>query len=596
MKTDKINQNRGSSEKLEETARRDAKEKLGRRIQSLYLTVYGNHEEGALPDSVKRMSAPWEAISESASLYEAALLGSTARYFDMDALARYLDRKILFGAEEEALLSMALLCLDSAVWKRISDERPGIPDMRRAAFQDILELDQRRLTHTPWGSLEAAYLSGCMEQDFAAPPNRLVQLIHAAEKAETTSGVIDCIDRLYRNSFEKGFADFFKGFGELNTFTRGTDDGPVAGREDQEEEEIVLNLETSKLAEEDGKKDGTAPSDIVIDDESMARVADFIEQNYGKSFLTGKEQDRLEKLLCTGSHQDCRLHFTEGLLTGDFAEETYQMEYAAKMKADSLKLYEEHRLVTRQSILELAGIFKNALMAREERERFSSEYGTICVSKLWNLNRTGNRKLFEREFTQEDACFAVDLLIDASGSQQIRQSLVALQGYIISEALSLAKIPHRVTSFCTFGDYTVLRRFRDYDDGPEKNMRIFEYYGSANNRDGLAVRAAADGLLQRSEENKILIVLSDGMPNDIIVSRSRSDGRPSYSLAYAVRDTAGEVRALRNRGIKVMGIFVGDEDALPDERTVFGNSFAYIRSIEDFSNVAGRYLRGELTD
>lgn len=96
---------------------------------------------------------------------------------------------------------------------------------------------------------------------------------------------------------------------------------------------------------------------------------------------------------------------------------------------------------------------------------------------------------------------------------------MALQGYILSEALSQSGIPHSVFGFCSFWDYTVMRRFRDFDEGREANSRIFEFYASANNRDGLAVRTAGNALLNRPEDQKILIVLSDGRPNDIIVNR-----------------------------------------------------------------------------
>ena len=62
-------------------------------------------------------------------------------------------------------------------------------------------------------------------------------------------------------------------------------------------------------------------------------------------------------------------------------------------------------------------------------------------------------------------------------------SLVALQGFIISEALSIVEIPHQVMGFCTFWDYTVMQRYRDYDDPREANQKIFEFYASSNNRD-----------------------------------------------------------------------------------------------------------------
>ena len=104
----------------------------------------------------------------------------------------------------------------------------------------------------------------------------------------------------------------------------------------------------------------------------------------------------------------------------------------------------------------------------------------------------------------------VEVLIDASGSQRPRQDKVVLQAYIIMEALSSVRIPHRVTSFCTFWDYTIIQRYREYDDPRSENERIFEFTTSSNNRDGLAVKAAAQELLNRDEEKKILIILSDG--------------------------------------------------------------------------------------
>ena len=90
-------------------------------------------------------------------------------------------------------------------------------------------------------------------------------------------------------------------------------------------------------------------------------------------------------------------------------------------------------------------------------------------------------------------------------------------------------------SFCTFWDYTVMRRFREYEDGREANLRIFEFYGSSNNRDGLAVRAAAAGLLKRDEENKILIVLSDGRPNDIVARTAAIPDLISVIMAQKIR-------------------------------------------------------------
>ena len=188
------------------------------------------------------------------------------------------------------------------------------------------------------------------------------------------------------------------------------------------------------------------------------------------------------------------------------------------------------------------------------------------------------------------------MLIDASGSQKSRVHMIALQGYILSASLSRAGIPHRVLSFCSFWDYTVLRRFREYDEDKEADWRLMEFTASSNNRDGLALRAAADGLLARPEENKALIVLSDGRPNDLVVNRPNVKNPTIYTGEYAVKDTASEVRRLRSQGIAVLGVFAGEEQDLMAERRIFGKDFAYIRDISTFAHVVGRYLKKQIDE
>jgi nitric oxide reductase activation protein len=123
---------------------------------------------------------------------------------------------------------------------------------------------------------------------------------------------------------------------------------------------------------------------------------------------------------------------------------------------------------------------------------------------------------------------------------------------------------------------------------------VMEYSTSSNNRDGLAIRAAAEGLLARPEENKILIVLSDGRPNDMVIARPGSRNPRPYGGDYGVKDTAAQVRRARNLGISVLGVFAGREEDLDAEKRIFGRDFAYIREIESFSRVVGGYLKRQM--
>lgn len=555
-----------------------------KRLENLMWTISGNYE---LEEEVD--TASFE-LSEAISLYDAIRQGGFARYFDSGALEAYKKKKILNGAEPTVLFPLLQMCKDSAVWKKAAAERAGVPEIRRRAFEAVLREDCMRLTHTDWGAFEADYLKYCLTGERADKKRQqFIDRICSLQDAQDTESVIRCLDQVYEEAYSKGFADRFeKGLDEMRESSGSEEEGA--------EEERTVNL-FSEHAEEDenGKSKRNRADIVVLEDESMEHLDEYVELNYGKSYLSREEQHRLTRQLCRDAHSGCQLHFTDGLLKSAVRESS-QTEFARRIRQENIQVMKENWPVTRQNIRSLAEVLKRAMAARNERETFASEYGRIRADKLWNPGRTNNRRLFERELIQTAADFVVEVLIDASGSQQGRQSMVALQGYIISEALCVAEIPCRVMGFCTFGDYTVLRRFRDYDEGKEANERIFEFYGSSNNRDGLAIRAAADSLLNRKEEHKILIVLSDGTPNDIIVSKSKSKRFIPYCLDYAVKDTAAEVHSLRNKGITVMGIFAGEEEARQTERRIFGNEFAYIRKIADFSNVVGRYLKGQLSE
>jgi len=206
------------------------------------------------------------------------------------------------------------------------------------------------------------------------------------------------------------------------------------------------------------------------------------------------------------------------------------------------------------------------------------------------VGRCEEPRLFDKVFRQDESTVVVELLIDASGSQSPRQAMVALQSYLFSAALSSIGIPHRVMSYLTYGDHTVLRRFRDYDDKPAADRKILEYRATSNNRDGLALAAAGVDLLRRREEHKIVIVSSDGLPNDMVSGRKRPGDPGKYVGEAAVRDTCAQVRRLRRAGAHVIGVFLGGDAEVENERLIYGSSFLRIRRAEDFGGSAGKRL------
>ena len=86
------------------------------------------------------------------------------------------------------------------------------------------------------------------------------------------------------------------------------------------------------------------------------------------------------------------------------------------------------------------------------------------------------------------------------------------------------------------------------------------------------------------------IVFSDGLPNDMISGRKRSGMPERYVGDAAIRDTCFQVRKLRREGARVIGIFLGEDGELENERMIYGASFLRIRRAEDFAGSAGRRL------
>ena len=330
-----------------------------------------------------------------------------------------------------------------------------------------------------------------------------------------------------------------------------------------------------------------------INPQAVRRIREYVELNYGKSYLSESEQARVNRKFCTGIHKNCILYLTDGILQNPVIKNN-QYRFAQLQFEKNKAYYGNNHWIIKRNISVLAESLKRAFIIRKDDFVSRSDAGQLVPERLWKIGRTDDDKLFNRKKRSEDSEFVIDVLIDSSGSQAGRQAQVAAQGYIISEALSQAGIPHRVTGYCAFWGYTVLQRFRDYEDPRETNERIFQFRAYANNRDGLALKTVSSSLMERPEKNKILIVLSDGKPCDMSIQRPGTRQPKIYDGEGAVKDTAYEVRRARNQGIFVIGIFVGNEEELSVEKRIYGKDFAYIRNISNFSRMVGTFLRRQI--
>lgn len=577
----------------------DNQMEIENRIRNLMWTVSGNY------DLNTRLDLESFSRSKYISLYDAIKQGAFAKYYDTNALSMYIVKKSFYGVEEPVLMNIAQLCVDMAVYQKIVSERPGVCNIRRKAFEAMLELDFDKMNKSFIGRVKLEILRqflngrGRVEKRIQDVCDRIYQL----EDARDTMEIIRTIDFIYNSAIDRSFE---KKHGDLEfVLNTSLEELAEATWQDFLDEEMyesvleqlvdqvnqqVVSLEEQNQKEEKQDKGPKKKSIVVLDEKALEKMNSYMQLNFGKSYLSEAEQKKTDRRLCNGAHADCSLYYTDGILEHPVLVNAQYVN--AKKQADkNLLLLRNSKNMTKRNVDILTDNLKRSLVTRTQQDELLADHGQILPNRLWKLGRSEDTKLFQRIIRQNQTDFVVDILMDASGSQRDRQSQVALQAFIISEALSNVQIPHRVMSFCTFWDYTVMQRFREYDAPKSENRKIFQYTTSSNNRDGLAIRAAADSLLQREEENKILIVLSDGRPNDVIVNRPNSKNPKAYCGDYAVKDTAQEVRKIRNKGVFVLGVFAGKEQDLQAEKKIFGKDFAYIKDIRNFSNVVGQYLQ-----
>lgn len=583
----------------------DRRFELENRIRNLLWTVSGDYGLSVKPDVSLFLR------SRDIALYDGIKQGAFARYYDRDCMGMYLVKKVFLQAKENELTLIAQLCIEEAVGEKICRERPGVRSMQRQAFEDILdhEFEEMPAPGDLLARLKIAVLRRRLEGDSFRIERRLqpyMDLVSRAGQAQDTMELIRIVDELYNEladplfeklhgNLERVLSVTLKELTEYSWEDFLTEELYEDALESYVEQLTgqITGLEDTSVTDAMEEKRQAKHKITLVSPEALEKAHTYVELNYGKTYLTEQEEKRMNHLMCKGIHGDCSLYFTEGILKNP-VKRNYQYEYAARLRNKNIWLYHDKHRIVKRNIAALTDMLRKSLVLRSEEQTVLSDRGTILPSRLWRIGRSSEATVFQRELKADAADFVVDVLIDASGSQMSRQGEVALQAYIISEALSNVEIPHRVMSFCTFWDYTILHRFREYDDPRTANDNIFNYVTSSNNRDGLALKTAGCGLLQREEEKKILIVLSDGRPYDVIVNRPNARNPRPYQGTVAISDTATEVRRLRNLDVSVLGVFAGEEKDLSTEKKIFGKDFAYIRDIRNFSKIVGRYLTRQL--
>ena len=327
---------------------------------------------------------------------------------------------------------------------------------------------------------------------------------------------------------------------------------------------------------------------------------DYVEGCFGRSLYPPRELALIEQRLCTGNHLGCHLWFTRGetaqgkTMRADVQHLFDQAaEQAERNRADFLKTNDLYQ----SSILRLTEHIRNCMQVQQQPDAVSARQGHVDSQRIWRLPVLKDGKEFLRSEEESNPGFTVDLLLDGSASRLHCQETIAAQGYILARSLTTCGIPVRVSSFCSLRGYTVVRILKDFS---EKNAerKIFNNFAAGRNRDGLALRMAGKLLDTAPADRHLLILLTDASPDDSrkILPTGKVPLSRSYDGEAGVQDTAEEVRALRQQGVRVAAVFMGENASAPDARTIYGQDLVRIQRMDQLAAAAGKLIQEEIRE
>lgn len=531
-----------------------------------------------------------------ADIYWNSILGLARKHYDYEQL-----KKLFRGleTEEEAgeYESLLWLGLENALVAKEQETRPALPELQRQYAQRYLNMYGGDLTEDDrfFDFLAKAHYRRILglEEQFSRYDRNLLDELEFSPDLNTEE-LISEAKRLLQKWFqiraeeraEERRPRNFPGFRRAERRKRGQN---------------KLRRFGTGYAEHPRPDDGGSemPDDWMDRRSSLSEeeLRAFMAEKYGKAVLPDDKMLELEKKLCTGNHKNCHLHITRGEAAAAHIRngfEALQKEREQALIARNRAAFHEHEAQNRIAIARLVEKIQNSVLLYLQPDSVRADAGELEAGRTWRALDLGDRDVFRRKENSNAGDLSVDILLDASTSQKGRLESISGQAYCISEALTRCSIPCRVMGFCSMTGYTIVRIFRDYRE-TNRNGQVFEYVSNGCNRDGLAVRMVHRMMNESACDHRLLIILSDVKPQDIVRVLQDEEGEyASYEKEIGIRDTAYEVRRARADGIAVICVFTGDDEDLPAAKTVYGRDFARIRSVDQLADTVGLLIQNQI--
>lgn len=201
-----------------------------------------------------------------------------------------------------------------------------------------------------------------------------------------------------------------------------------------------------------------------------------------------------------------------------------------------------------------------------------------------NVVRNDGKIFYKMKLPNDQGDIAVCLLIDESGSMGCDDRITKARAaaIIIHDFCKNLEIPIAIYGHTEDEDVEVYS-YAEYDSIDGKDAyRIMDMSSRCCNRDGAALRFSAERLMERPEEIKLLILISDGQPS--------GDG---YHGTAAEADLRGIKQEYSRKGIRLFSAAIGEDK--PNIKRIYGDGFLDISNINklpvNLGNLIIQYIK-----
>ncbi|MCR5670686.1 MAG: VWA domain-containing protein [Butyrivibrio sp.] len=231
-----------------------------------------------------------------------------------------------------------------------------------------------------------------------------------------------------------------------------------------------------------------------------------------------------------------------------------------------------------------AGEIKNLTKTLNKIFEADRESTVAATSGEYNIMRgtmgTSARVFDKRRDPEKLKNAAVVLLVDLSGSMGGSKEYQARKTAItMAEALTACHIPYYIIGFhADEGAEAVHDHYVTWANKRSDRESLVSMYAHGNNFDGYSIRYATELLKTRTEDNKILFVISDGQP-----------ACNGYSGSNGISDTVDAIKVARKQ-MTVFGIAVGRSCGPKLLQQMYGKDFIFVEDEKLLTNMLCKKL------